>query len=138
MSKGIYCLIIFLDKNRKIKIGKRFCNFPRGFYCYVGSALNNLKKRIERHYRKNKKKHWHIDYFLDKSKIVDAKKIENFEKECSLSKEIEKFSDKIVMKGFGSSDCKCSTHLYYFYKNPSKILNKLIKTRFTQSDLSSL
>ena len=30
---------------------------------YVGSAKANLTKRIERHKRKRKKMHWHLDYF---------------------------------------------------------------------------
>ena len=75
--KGIYCLIIKLDKDKSIKIGKlNYINFKKGYYCYVGSALNNLKKRIERHKRKNKKLHWHIDYLLKHAKIIDTLKIE--------------------------------------------------------------
>ena len=123
--KGIYCLIIFLDKDKSINIGKRIIFFPKGFYCYVGSALNSLKKRIERHYKKNKKMHWHIDYFLKEAAIIDIKTTNN-KNECRLSRKISKLADSAI-KGFGSSDCKCLTHLYYFKKNPSKAIEKVFK-----------
>jgi len=120
--KGIYCLIIFLNKSQKIRIGKKTGFFPRGYYCYVGSALNNLEKRIERHLRKEKKKRWHIDYFLGKAEIKDIIVLRD-SAECKLSKKIENIGGKIVFEMFGSSDCNCKTHLYYFSKNPIKDRN---------------
>lgn len=115
MNKGVYLLFISLNKDKKIRIGKLgSCLFPEGYYCYVGSALNNLGKRIERHKSKNKKLKWHIDYFLQHAKIIKVKKIKTTEKiECLLSKKISKFSNSSI-KGFGCSDCRCSSHLYYF------------------------
>lgn len=122
MNKGIYCLIIYLDKKRKIKIGKLGnIGFKKGYYCYVGSALNNLEKRINRHISKTKKIRWHIDYFLKYGKIIDVKTIKiNKKFECKLSKIIEKISQEAI-KNFGSSDCKCKSHLYYSKKKLSKI-----------------
>lgn len=127
MSIGIYCLIIKLDKGKKIKIGKLgFINFKKGHYCYIGSALNNLEKRIERHKSKNKKLKWHIDYFLGYGKIIRIIKAETNKKiECLLSKKIDKIADDKI-KDFGCSDCKCKSHLYYFKSNPTKILQKII------------
>ena len=41
--KGTYCLIIYLRKDKAIEIGKcGSINFRRGYYVYVGSALNSL------------------------------------------------------------------------------------------------
>ncbi|MEM5778370.1 MAG: GIY-YIG nuclease family protein [Candidatus Aenigmatarchaeota archaeon] len=122
--KGIYLLLIFLNKNKPIKISNKEMFFSKGFYCYVGSALNNLEKRILRHLKKDKKLHWHIDYFLKEAKIVKIKIFENFKDECALSKKIEKISDNLI-KGFGCSDCKCLSHLYYFAKNPWEKLQKI-------------
>ena len=121
MPKGAYCLIIKNNKNRKLRIGSLGnVLFKKGYYCYVGSALNNLEKRIERHKRRNKKIKWHIDYFLKYGKIMNVIKIETNKKiECLLSKKIMKISNGFV-KGFGCSDCKCKSHLYYF-KNKQKI-----------------
>lgn len=48
--KGCYCLIIKLEKNEKIKIGKLgSINFKKGHYVYVGSAMNSLESRLKRH-----------------------------------------------------------------------------------------
>jgi Uri superfamily endonuclease len=120
--KGVYTLLIFLRVSRLIKIGKRFCRFPKGYYCYVGSAVNGLEKRIQRHKSNDKKYHWHIDYLLRYGKIIDAFIIEDSSDECGLSGRISALGGKIMMKKFGSTDCKCLTHLYYFQNNPSKII----------------
>lgn len=123
MSKGVYCLIINLPKDKTIKIGKLGnILFKKGYYCYVGSALNNLEKRILRHKSKNKKIRWHIDYFLKYGKIIGTIEIKTTKKiECKLSKKVNKLSDTHILK-FGCSDCRCNSHLYYFNKNPSKKL----------------
>lgn len=128
MNKGVYCLLIYLKNYTKIKIRDKEVLFPKGYYCYVGSALNNLQKRIERHKRRVKKKHWHIDYLLEKAKILEVKTINTSErKECWLSNKIKSLKSRTVMKKFGSTDCKCETHLHYFQQNPSKKLNEVFK-----------
>ena len=73
--KGTYCLIINVKKDVKIKIGKVLgeIEFKKGCYLYVGSAMNSLEKRVQRHLSKDKKKHWHIDYLL----LNDSSNIEN-------------------------------------------------------------
>jgi len=66
--KGTYCLIIYLRKDTTIEIGKRgSINFRRGYYIYVGSALNSLESRLKRHLSHNKKLFWHVDYLLNSS-----------------------------------------------------------------------
>ncbi len=46
--KGSYLLLIKLNDDRYIKYGiRKNCFFKKGFYIYVGSALNNLEKRME-------------------------------------------------------------------------------------------
>lgn len=120
MVKGVYCLVIRLDRDSRIKVGKLgIIGFKKGYYCYVGSALNNLDKRIERHERKKKKFKWHIDHFLKYGKIIDTITIETIKNiECQLSKKISKLSDNQI-NGFGCSDCRCNSHLYYFNKKPN-------------------
>lgn len=121
MKKGIYSLIIYLNKERKIKIGKlgSFL-FKKGFYIYTGSSQNSLQKRIDRHLSTQKRLHWHIDYLLKYGKILNVKVIESSKQyECKLAKEISLLPNAIIpINGFGSSDCKCQTHLYFFKKNP--------------------
>ena len=113
--KGCYCLIIKLDKNSTIRIGKKLgkIEFKKGYYVYVGSAMNSLEARIKRHLSDEKKLHWHIDYFLKESEIekvicnVSPKKVE-----CELSQFIA--SRTCGIESFGCSDCDCESHLYYF------------------------
>lgn len=109
-----YCLLIRLKSARKIKVGKLGTfEFPRGYYIYTGSALNNLHARIARHISKKKKKHWHIDYLLDKAEVIDF--FVSKKKECELNSEIFKIPGTVALiEKFGSSDCRCGSHLAYF------------------------
>ncbi len=106
-----YQLLIRLSKTSEINIGKlgRF-RFPVGDYLYTGSAKINMDSRIERHRSKKKKKHWHIDYFLD-STNTEIVAVEKFIlEECKLNQQLDGI---IIAPGFGSSDCrkKCGAHL---------------------------
>ncbi|HHT9119228.1 MAG TPA: GIY-YIG nuclease family protein [Candidatus Hypogeohydataceae bacterium YC41] len=96
------------------KLGRAF--FPEGFYVYVGSAQRSLAQRLERHLRKEKALHWHIDYLLHHAEILSiyAQKASK-EWECRLSRRLAGLEGaRVVMRGFGSSDCGCMSHLYFF------------------------
>jgi Uri superfamily endonuclease len=114
--KGTYCLIIYLRKDTTIEIGKRgSINFRRGYYIYVGSALNSLESRLKRHLSHNKKLFWHVDYLLNSSnagieEIVFA--VDEGKWECVLAAEVSK--EGVEIGCFGCSDCKCNSHLFYF------------------------
>jgi len=131
--KGSYILVIFLDKDINLKIGKlRTVFFKKGFYYYVGSAMgsygsNTLINRVKRHLRNSnsKKLYWHIDYFLASSHI-------NIEKiyfipikekiECIIAQGLKKCSNSYI-KNFGCSDCQCASHLIYFEKLKNDFFN---------------
>ena len=73
--KGVYCLLINLNKDTCIKVGAiGKISFKKGYYCYVGSAQNNLIARVSRHLRSRKTIRWHIDYLL-KSRNSSIKKV---------------------------------------------------------------
>ena len=84
---GCYCLIINMDSKKYITIGKKLgkLKFDKGCYVYVGSAMNSLENRLNRHLRRNKKHHWHIDYLLEKAEITEIIYNENKKVECELS-----------------------------------------------------
>ncbi len=121
--KGCYCLIIRVTKKTKLKIGKLGeIEFKRGNYIYVGSAMNSLESRLNRHLRDDKKLHWHVDYLLKNQncRIVEIIFNESDKKvECELSHFIERHAPSI--KNFGCTDCKCESHLYYFKNKKSAI-----------------
>ncbi|MBC7081753.1 MAG: GIY-YIG nuclease family protein [Thermoplasmatales archaeon] len=109
--KGTYILIIEIDKDKKIRVGKRGIYFKKGYYAYVGSAMNSIEKRLERHLRKDKKKRWHIDYLIEKGKIKKIfYKESKIKEECDIAKKLGVFE---IIPKFGSSDCKCKSHLFY-------------------------
>ncbi len=114
--KGTYCLLINLKTDQIIKIGKKGkINFNKGYYVYIGSAMNSLEGRIRRHLRNNKKLHWHVDYLLknSQSSIIEVYFYsDEIKHECDLASYISKAGKQI--QGFGCSDCKCSSHLVYF------------------------
>jgi len=126
--KGTYCLVINKRKSSKIKIGALGeINFKKGYYVYIGSAMNSLKPRIKRHLSNNKKIHWHIDYLLKNGNVAIEEVIFNIgEKkiECKIAKIISYKGEEIL--NFGCSDCDCNSHLIYFktFKNCLKNVKK--------------
>lgn len=122
--KGTYCLVVELDNKKSIKIGKKLgkISFEEGFYVYVGSAMNSLTARINRHLRDDKKLHWHIDYLLKNASVTDVIYAESTKKiECELSQYLS--TKTIGIEDFGCSDCKCDSHLYYFKNRKDAIEN---------------
>jgi Uri superfamily endonuclease len=121
--KGCYCLIIEVDENQHLKIGKKLeLDFKKGYYVYIGSAMNNLESRVKRHLSKTKKYHWHIDYLLKDNDVIEV--IYNLDKkvECEISQELVKYNEFI--QDFGCSDCECESHLYY-YKNKKEAIEEV-------------
>jgi len=85
--------------------------FPAGYYAYIGSALNGLQARLERHLRKEKRLHWHIDYLLREARIVDIVTCRSQERtECAIATSLAERFDAVA--SFGASDCRCSSHLF--------------------------
>jgi Uri superfamily endonuclease len=111
--KGCYVLLINLKSTQNIAFGtKHNYDFKKGYYAYVGSALHGLEHRIQRHLRHNKKLFWHIDYLLKYATITQVYYKENaYREECSIANQLQQNFESI--KGFGCSDCRCSSHLFY-------------------------
>lgn len=119
-NSGLYQLIISLREKRVVSVGRhgRF-SFPAGYCVYTGSAKRGLESRIARHLRRRKRIRWHVDYLLRYGRIIVVKTYRDGRSECELSRRVEKLpGSRIVACSFGSSDCGCSTHLFYFHGNP--------------------
>jgi len=123
--KGIYFLVIDVKKNIFKTIGA-FGKIPfkKGIYVYVGSAQNSIEKRVSRHFSKNKKIRWHIDYLLV-DQNVDLKKAfyKKTEKDQECKTAIFLSDREKPIEKFGCSDCRCCSHL--FRLNTLKNLKKL-------------
>jgi sugar fermentation stimulation protein A len=118
-DRGSYLIVLQKKRAGSCRIGKLGkIRFEKGYYIYVGSGRANLSKRIERHRRLKKKKHWHIDYLRESSEWVAALPIRTADDlECSIAGRLRKLADDDI-PGFGSSDCSCPSHLYRMDGNP--------------------
>ena len=123
-TKGTYIIVLFIKKGVKLQIGKLGSfDFKRGYYAYVGSAFGpgGLAARLKHHQTLSARPHWHIDYLKTAAALVDiwystqpdrsehtwAEKLLNLE------------AGQCPVKGFGSSDCHCLSHLVYFERKPT-------------------
>jgi len=122
---GVYTLIIDVVKPTKIQVGELGrVEFQAGVYAYTGSALgkrtSNLKARIGRHLKIEKKRIWNVDYLLvtGSAKIVGVvASVTEVNMECIVSKFLERSPGiEVTVRGFGSHDCHsgCKAHLHFF------------------------
>jgi Uri superfamily endonuclease len=119
---GTYILVIFLKERSSQKIGKLGTfDFSQGYYIYAGSALRNLNGRLKRHLRPEKRLHWHIDYLLMPSTVTQIwYSLGRDRLECAWNAIVASLPGAVpFIPGFGSSDCRCRTHLTYFKTKPS-------------------
>ena len=113
-------MVMHLDHDLDLEVGsKGMMHFKAGYYMYVGSAKANLTKRIERHKRKRKKMHWHLDYFRGHCEMIAGLPIRTSldDAECTLADAVRGVAEWDVPK-FGSSDCDCKSHLFRMTENP--------------------
>ncbi len=114
-----YVLIIRLSFPVELKIGAlgEF-DFPSAYYTYAGAGGLS---RIKRHFRKEKKLHWHIDYLTEAAKPVEAWL--GSLPEIELVKTLEKILDPFI-RGFGSSDTRKFSHLFLGKPLPNFLLSE--------------
>ncbi len=115
-------LIMRCRKTGKTTIGKLGqIELKPGFYIYVGSARGpgGIKARVTRHRRQKKKLHWHIDYLRRHTALIETWILAgDTNREHDWAKVLSS-QYKIAHVRFGSSDCRCATHLFYSGVRPS-------------------
>ena len=117
--RGAYVLLLRLAQDEQMDIGRLGTfRFRRGEYAYVGSAMGGLDTRIARHLRTKKKRHWHIDYLLERASVTDVLEFESSTRiECDLSDALASCEQSTTpVRRFGSSDCHCLSHLHYLWE----------------------
>jgi Uri superfamily endonuclease len=119
--KGLYVLVIEVQMLTPLDIKSVGSHILEpGTYVYVGSAMGSgstsLEKRLARHFRKEKKTHWHVDHLLRSTggpkSAVWAESSEH--SECLLVNALANLpSFSPASNGFGASDCRagCYSHL---------------------------
>jgi len=120
-----YSILLRVEKKITLNVGHLgHFSFPKGYYVYTGRGKGRVVARIQRHMKKEKQCHWHIDYLTSASGVKIIKAIVHeckAEKECEINKIVCNLPGAgIPIPGFGSSDCQsgCQSHLVYFRKKP--------------------
>lgn len=123
MDKGIYCLV-FKNHTCTCRVGSLgILTFRSGWHIYVGSALGpGGLARVRRHFRlaqtRDRRPVWHIDALLLSPNFHLAGCICGYTEkklECALAEEIG--GDAVA--GFGCSDCRCLSHLFWRTADPT-------------------
>jgi Uri superfamily endonuclease len=115
---GAYVLHLRLKESMNLTVG-RLGEFlmAAGSYLYVGSAQGpgGLKARISRHMRPEKRLFWHVDFLLSTSQLLEVWFASGPKsRECKWASTFQSLpSLSIPVTGFGSSDCRCSSHLFF-------------------------
>jgi len=139
-DRGSYLVALWLSERRVLDVGALGrIDFLPGWYLYAGSAQRGLAARMARHLRigsKGTKKilppleqlpsgqhargkgqkrlHWHLDYLSTVASFARAYPIASYRNlECELARGLAEI-DGVPVEGFGSTDCGCRSHLYWF------------------------
>ena len=118
-DRGSYLLLLRLASDKNVDVGALGrIQFAPGYYVYVGSAMRGLSARIARHRRKRKRPRWHVDYLRREADGFLALPIRSSRREeCDVARALSAVLNYGPV-GFGSSDCRCKTHLFWIGKNP--------------------
>jgi Uri superfamily endonuclease len=123
-SSGTYALVLASTSAQAVRIGKLgLLQIRCGYYVYVGSAFGpgGLKARIGHHQRISHRPRWHIDYLRLATGIEEIwythDRMRHEHRWAAILAEMR--SVIIPCPGFGSSDCSCQSHLYFFKSKPS-------------------
>ena len=123
-QKGTYVLLMRLMKPRQLTVGRLGKHrFSRGWYAYVGSALGpgGVRARIGHHLRNSAQPRWHIDYLTQHVTPNEAwVTVHPSHWEHRLAQWLQHLSGSgVPVRGFGSSDCRCVSHLFRFNHRPA-------------------
>jgi len=122
---GVYLLLIEVTSPVRLRVGRLGdLTFGGGIYAYVGSARRGLRPRIERHLRGGKRLFWHIDYLLSSASVSIGEVWVSTEMgECELAGSLAGSGlFRFYGGGFGSSDCRCPSHLLRLTGNIDNVL----------------
>ncbi len=133
-----YVLFIRVERLIEVVVGKmRNVRFGKGTYLYAGSAKRGLIARIRRHLSEDKKLFWHIDYLLSSPyAYIDSVWVAGGDKECLIADIFYRQGYEFV-KDFGSSDCRCASHLFFMGSRLREGRELLRKKGFSNADKDS-
>ena len=121
---GTYVLVMQLDRSLTLRVGQLGAvPFRAGFYAYAGSALGpgGIAARLGRHVRGGAVVHWHIDHLRRTARAHEAWFATGRARhEHVWARALGRMPRAATaLGGFGSSDCRCVSHLVYFDVPPT-------------------
>lgn len=120
---GTYSLLLALEAPIKLEVGSLGrIQFESPFYMYFGSAFGpgGLEARIRHHLRSVRRTHWHIDYLRQVARVVGVwYSIDSARFECDWANAAAALRGASPVTRFGSSDCRCQSHLVELNRLPS-------------------
>jgi len=135
---GTYALILASTARHSVQIGKlgRLTLRP-GFYVYVGSAFGpgGLRARVSHHTRTAHRPHWHVDYVRGRARLDEVwYTYDAVSREHQWADVFARTRGALIpLQGFGSSDCRCESHLFFSRTMPSgRSFKRKIRTSFCQ------
>ena len=117
-ESGTYVLLLQNRHSESIRIGRLgYLPIGPGYYLYVGSAFGpgGLRARLTHHLKHAPKPHWHIDYLRRYVELVNVW----YQGHCVPQEHRWALAlgrgrnIGIAAARFGSSDCRCASHLFF-------------------------
>ena len=114
-ASGAYLLLVRLAAPLHLAIRTLApATLDAGWYLYAGSARGpgGIRARVARHFRRDKRAHWHVDRLTGAAAEILACAAPGAD-ECDLMAALLTRPDvEAPVAGFGSSDCRaCPSHL---------------------------
>lgn len=112
-TKGAYLLQLRVDSALPVRIPRGEFMLEAGDYAYCGSANGpgGIAARVSRHFRSDRRPHWHIDQISSAASALTALTFPGG-RECALVARLAGEGATFPVAGFGSSDCRtCTAHL---------------------------
>lgn len=121
---GTYALLLDNPHNHRARVGRLGeLQLRAGTYLYIGSAFGpgGIAARCHHHARTSPRPHWHIDYLragMTLKEIWFSHDPQPREHQWAALIARARHARQ-PYAGFGSSDCRCHSHLFFFPAPPS-------------------
>lgn len=122
-APGTYALLLELHQPTELRVGRLGrMRFDSPFYLYFGSAFGpgGLGARLKHHLQPTGRAHWHIDYLRQAAGVLGVWHTRDTAAlECSWANAASALRGASLVPRFGSSDCRCHSHLLAVQRLPS-------------------
>lgn len=120
---GTYALILRARSAQRVRIGALgHLGLRPGVYVYVGSAFGpgGVRARLKHHLSHSPSPHWHIDYLRRATELDQVWYTHDpVRREHAWADLFRSARGAVIpLRGFGASDCRCASHLFYFESPP--------------------